>query len=591
MPITDVIQELMIVKGLPKAIIETSNSAEQGLVSIDLMTQGQQSGWSLDLENGWNPIIPALKGGGVWADSAVSSGRQLLSNEEANVVETMHLMVTGDTAVDLATHMLRMGRMIQDARDFWATHWQIEPVYLRWFAKGAPGPQYALIYNIEMAIVEPDTYSDHIRDVTITVEREPYWRPIPPGANPKVWSAEFRDNEITVEDDLWIAARNLTHANARNDLFKTNELDNRREWNVGQTALISQNYVDIPAVDVPGDAPALVCIGIEKTTLPAASRWMIGRQSKSTTLPGRNGTNNQSVLVLNAGDNASLGTDATLQADTGAPASNNQATGQRGRVTFATATMQPRFTWRAGTGGTMAESRIEATLERGLYAVYGRARLSASGTVQLQLQYGLGDLTNAILNSVVNLTDTGAGGTGNTTAWGLIYLGTVRIPADNRRLSVGLDGKGVLVLASNTRENNLSIILRAARTSGTPDLYVSDLILMPFDEATVTLQYTSVGSMGINAVVYDNTGYFLHGGLEDYAGFWALTANSGDDEAGEDEAIEIEGGRLTLQPGVNNRLHFLHFYNTPGTLRSNVTDGDFQVYINIVPRWRFVRDV
>lgn len=585
MAITDVIQELLIVKGLPPAPGDTT-TAEQPMTAVNLMTSGV-SGFALDSEDGWAPNIPALKGGGLWADSAISAGRQLIAAEDGNVLETMHLILTGSTIIDLAGHLLQMNTLIADARNFWATEWQIEPVYIRWYAKGAPGPQYALIHNIEMAMDEPDVMSNPIRDVTITIEREPYWRPIPPGANPKLWTAEFRHNTIANADDLYLGARALTFTNARNNLFQTNGLENSREWNVGQTGVTSENYIDIPAADIPGDAPALVNMVLESPS-NSSGGFLVGRQAKPTSLTGRDGTTNKSVLVLNAGDYATLGSDASIQADTGAPNSNNQSSGQRGRVTFATASLVDRFTWRKNDG--TPETRPELTLLRGTYAVFARVRLSAAGTVTLKLTYGIDSLSN-IANDLRSTTDVGAGGTGNSTLWACIYMGSMSIPVNAPRVSVGADGKGVLVLPDDvglTTSGNLRITLQAARTSGACDLYVADLVLIPVDECSIHLSTDSSGFLGsTGALIYDNTGYMMHGRLDDYASYWRYVWN--DNVPSETDPVDLRGGRFMLQPGVNNRLHFLRV-DTVGT-QSIVKETGNRVYLNIVPRFRSIRTV
>lgn len=584
-------RELLIVKGVAKAVIGTSTSAEQGLTSISLLAESGRAGFALNAENGWSPQRPTLKGGGVWMDSAISDGRALIAGARGNVMETMHLTLTADTVLDLSRHLSAMEVMIEDCLRFGDSHWQIEPVYLRWWAAGAPGPQFALILFLDMAIDEPDVWSAPLRDVVLTIEREPYWRPIPPGANPKLWTAEFHGDNILVADDLWIAPRNLTAANIRNNL-QTITRQNRREWNVGQTGLLSQNYLDIPAASIPGDAPALVIFSFDDLDggtgglETSEANLLVSRQTTDPTLPGRNGVNNQSVYLLNAGDCAQLGTDASIQADTGAPASNNQATGQRGRVTFATVTvMTSRFTWRAQ-GSSTPETRVDMSLDRGMYAVLARVRLSAVGTVEMQLQYGLGDVANAITNAKNRVTDQGLTGTGNSTQWQLVYLGEIAVPVDASRVSVGADGQGVLVLPSNTARQNLTLILQAARTSGTPELYVADLFLQKIDEAALALHFTSSGFLGAtNALIYDGSGYFLHGQIGDYAAFWRVDGS----ENAEDENAEQRGASLTLRPGVDNRLHFLHCSGSD-PLVSTVT-ASFRVCINVLPRWVGIRDI
>lgn len=572
MPITDLVQELMIVKGLPPAPGDPI-VAEQPIVTLDLMAT-DTSGWSLDVDEGWNPIIPSLKGGGVWSDSAVASGRQLLSNEESNVVETMHLTVTGDNAVDLARHFRNMSRMIQAARDFWVEGYQMEPVYLRWYAPGAPGAQFAPIYNIEMAIVEPTSWAQNIRDVTITIERYPYWFPLPPGTSPKAWSYIQRGDEYNYTN---LSLDDNGTGQQTGHLAEDLNLINKREWNTTQSALVSQNFIEIAANLIPGDVPALCCIVVNGNSSSYDSMF-ISRQAIVNPLKNKDGNERDTLWLLNAGDNAGLHTDTTVQADTGAPASNSSASGQRTRCTFATvATMDRRFSWAA------AESDLDLTLFRGSYAVFIRTRNSAAGTVQIKMRYGYEVNSGYIETPTMSLTDAGAGGTGNTTEWGFLYLGTIKIPLGPEKASSGIDGRGVNVLGLTAGNYNLFFQMWAARTSGTPEWYVSDMLLVPLDEPGVLLIAPDLSTA--NRFVIDNTGYFTHGKPEDYAAMWAV---AGSGIGSPQDVTTVQGRLLTLIPGQKNRVHFFGFENS--TKRSIITQN-LDVWINIMPRWRYIRDV
>jgi hypothetical protein len=120
-------QELAIVKGVGKTPADTA-SAEQDPVVIDLLDVG--SGISLDMDGGWEPNIPSLKSGGVWADSPISDGRTLLAGQNTNVTETIRLLVTSNNPMVYAAKFAALQRMSQDCRFFWSTQYQIEPVYL-----------------------------------------------------------------------------------------------------------------------------------------------------------------------------------------------------------------------------------------------------------------------------------------------------------------------------------------------------------------------------------------------------------------------------------------------------------------------------
>lgn len=570
MPVTDLIQQLLIVKGVAPAVGDTA-SAEQGLTSVDLLTQTQQSGWSLDAENGWNPAIASLKGGGVWADSAVSSGRQLLSNEEGNVLETMQLTVTGLNVPDLAAHLSKLSKMIQDARDFWATFYQIEPVYIKWQAVGAPGPQYALIYNIEMAVVEPEDYTSTLREITLTIEREPYWRGVAPGANPKQWTFEFR-NQTPASLADW-ALRNTAVGQ-----LATATLENRREWNTTQTAVTSDNELVIPAADIPGDAPALVMIGAQINNASGnVSDFYV--TSKPRTYKARDGSTRSVFRMLNAGD-AQVGTDTTIAADTGAPNSNSQSSGQRAACTFATATIAERLRWTTTAG---LESPVDLSTFRGRYAAFLRCRISAASTVELNLDIrGASTIPEGIKLPTQTLTDVGAGGTGNTTAWAFVYMGQFDVPFDGRGASVGLDGRGLYVQPNAATNTNLFIVVEAARIGGATNLYISDLILVPIDEGAIEIELPVPGDP--TYFVYDNTGHMNHGKME------SSTLAFNNSTESEPLLISAQGSDLYLRPGADNVIGMVARNKASGLVQS-VISWSWDVTVNIVPRWSGIRDV
>lgn len=558
-------QELLIVRGVAPAPGDTA-SAEQGLTSISLLAEDQTPGWALDTD-GWNPLFATLKGGGLFADSAISSGRTLVAAVDANVIETMNVTITGSTITDLALRLTAMGRMGQSAVDFWCGE-NPEPVFLRWWAIGAPGPQFALIYKIELALTEPDVFQTPIREGTLVIEREPYWRSLAPGTNPKVWSFQARNEEFT--------AANLSLVSGTNEHLMYQQLQNRREWNTTQTAVVSQNYIDIPASKIPGDAPALVEISTSIGGTIAATRIMVGRSTKPNTIKKRDGTTRSRFLTLNAGDGV-VGTDTTIAADTGAPFSNSLAAGRRSQTAFVTTTMATRLSWLISAG---AESPVDLTTFRGRYAFFLRCRLSAAGTVNLQLQILGGIGTNGLTLPEQQLTDAGAGGTGNTTQWYFLYLGEGDIPPDNRRVAVGSDGKGAYAPLTNSASNNLNLTIQAERASGTPVFYIADLFMLPVDEPSA--MYGGVtDSASLPNLIYDNTGYLGHGLTGDFV-------QGEDANLGAANDFEFSGQSITLLPGVDNQLLF-HAFNL-ATRRDDIATT-IEVRLNIIPRWRGIRSV
>lgn len=551
-------QELFLVKGVQKAIGDTQ-SAEQGVTSINLM---DVNGFALDPVDGWQSSLPGLKAGGVWADSTVSDGRLLVSGADSNVTETMNLHIsTGDT-LTLFQQITRLHRFIADCRQMWTTFSQIEPVFLQWWALGAPGRQYALVYNIDIAIDYPDVSQGAMADITLSIEREPYWRALPPGANPKVWTFESRKQAYS-SGDLGLVTGTTNH------LVYDATVHNETTW-ADNTNPTTNNYIDIAASLIPGDAEALVEMAISAT--PTAASYnvtdiYIARCTKPLTYPDR--IDSDTVYrrnTLNAND-ASTGTDTTLAADAGS------AEGQRAQITFATATNVMRLEWNSN-------QDVGYTNWAGRYAVFVRARQNGGSANQILMQLyrsggsGVDDIS--VTEQVYAELRAGAGA---TDAWPLTYLGEVTIPPQER-VNVSPDGTG---LAANSN-SPLAFYLYAERTTGAGVLYVSDLIFVPVDEECALLRDDVRIATSSRIAVVDNTGYFAHGGQTPVALVNATSPGT------IDRYIELRGQDITLKPGVANRLYFL---NTGEISGSDVSDVDctLAVRLNIIPRWRGVRDV
>lgn len=562
---------LQIVKGLPKTPGDTI-SAETGLDVLDLL---DPQGFATDA---YEMKIPALKSSAVYADSPLTDGRTLVSGTLGNVTETIRATLNGSSIIQLAAMMSRLMGFKQACNDFWDTFGQIEPVYIKNQVSGEPGPRYALLYDIDVAVSDPINPTDNIRDVTIVIEREYGWRGLAPGDNPKKWTIEtlYKQKYNT---------NNASLMTGNDHLLFDNNVKNRAEQNTIATGYLTKNHVDIPAAKIPGDLPALVCIACGGTVAVIdADALMIGKSTKRNTNNINRATNTNQYLMhmLNAAD-ATVSTDTTLAADTGA---NFGISGlqRRSQTTFATATMQNRLIW---DNTVFTANGFNSSVLRGRYALFVRARLSAaSTTVVFNAEISIGS-SEVVLNNVP-FTHEGSAGTGNTTFWGLQYLGQISIPFNNRKTSMSVDGNGVSV-NQNSGAQELQIVLAASRTAGAGVLYVTDLIMMPIDEGAVDLNADVVpisgGSSG-KAMIYDNTGYFTHGSTEEIASIYTTTPTL----TREQMLGQITGSPIYLSPKVDNRLVFLAYQKA--TKDSHINDpSTMQVRVNIVPRWAGLRDV
>lgn len=559
-------QALQIVKGIGIVPGDTS-SPEQNPDVIDLLSANS----AFSLVN-WSPNIPSLKQGGIWADSSLSDGRQLVNGVNTNVIETITVQLTGASCQAFAANFAALQRIIQSARKHWDTFYQIEPLYLLWKASGAPGPQYALIYNIDMKI----TYQDSVTfqaEIILSIEREVGWRGVKPGGTPQEWA--FYANGIYTQF-------NQTNINLRSGSTHTatGTVNNRQEFNTIHT-FSRQNFLDIPASKLPGDLPPLLCL-VTQPQFAGSGQFMnvlVSRVSKPVTLPDRKGNTlpRYNAFVGAAG---SLGTNAAFVNDgtngiIHNPVSANQ---RRVDVTFATATDQTRLTWAASSTFT----HTNPNLLRGRYRILIRSNQTGGvlGNVTMYLKFISASGTFFTTPTISPLITAGG-------APFVQDLGVVTIPPDNNVLQMS-KGSGQLIApvygVAGDLDGNITIELHAARTGGAGTLEFFDFILMPFDEGSILIAPQVAGSGAAEAVIYDNTGYYGHGSI-DVIG----TSRLEDGSSGLDTAAptEIKGG-MELEPGVNNRLYFLWWTLSPFNSRPTDTMACF---IDIVPRWSGIRDV
>lgn len=551
-------KQLQIIRGVYAAPGDAF-SVEPAIVTLNLMSN--DTGIALK-SDGWSPNIPSLKDSGVWADSPISDGRKLISGVNSNVVETMQLTITGATFQDVTAWLSALRNMMQDARDFWQANAQIDPVYLKWWASCGAGAQYALIYNMDMKpeyVVSPKP----TLNVTLAIERECFWRSIPPGANPKQWTYEAAKNAYSTTKSSLSGTDSLVYQST---------IQNKSEFDATFQNLNSNNAVVIPAASIPGDAPALVSFYHDSN----AANMIIGKKTVKITTRQQN-TPTQFMpqnLIFNMGDGTN-GTDATLANDTGAVKAAGAANAQRLEVSFATATNQLR--WR-----NLQTTYFPNSINRfiGRFMVFMRCRQSAgaAGDVTMYLRFGrqiAGDTDGIKLNVTSPPVIAGAG---NSTNWGLVYMGVIACPLDESKASIYKTAGDLSISQSSglrdKAEAEMSFGLFALRSAGVGLLYISDLILIPVDEGGITIEQQSIPGTG---AYYDATGYTTRGASEVYT------------ESGNNQLTALTGQGIQLTPNVENRLYLLMYNGS--TLPTSQVAYTANVAINIIPRWQGIRGV
>ena len=556
-------KQLAIIRGVYAAPGD-SNSVEPAIVTLNLMSNN--TGIALK-SDGWSPNIPSLKDSGVWADSPISDGRTLISGVNSNVVETMQLTITGATFQDVTAWLSALRKMMQDARDFWQANAQISPVYLKWWASCGAGAQYALIYNMDMKpeyVISPTP----TLNVTLTIERECFWRAIPPGANPMQWYYESNNQVFNNTKATIFGSTNLASA----------IVASKSEYSSSTLAALSaDNCLTIPAVSIPGDAPALVAL--MATTQTTRIHCIIGKKTTKITAKSVSSVTIAQNTILNAAD-GTLGTDATRVNDTGAVKAPGAANAQRLEVSFATATNQLR--WRSLSITDANLNSVNRFIGR--WQIFLRCRQSAGTlgdiTMYLRVSAGGGVLTNTDgvkLNVVFPPVIAGAG---NSTDWGLVYMGTISLPLQSGKAWVN-DGSNFAtnsVGLGDRADDSFDIGLFALRSAGVGLLYLCDLIMIPIDEGSIQMVLQDSAGLS-NKMIYDETGYLSHGNTD------VITMNTNPTIVTGGGLVQVTGAGIQLTPGVENRLYIMNFDSSS---QSRSTDTP-QLIVNIVPRWTGIR--
>jgi hypothetical protein len=571
---------LQIIKGIPKTPGDTY-SAEVGPVVCNLM------GGAFTLEE-WTPEIAPTKNGGVWTDSPLVDGRQLLAAPAGNVTETMKVLITGSGYLDTMRQYSTLNKMVQDCRDYWQEDYQIEPVYLMWYAGCGAGEQYALISNMELAPSYLDSTGPTLR-VSITIEREPYWRwGVPPGANPKLWTYEV--NPDNPQYNI-----NTASLMTGSDHLVTDAIVNKHEWAAVSVAGrqiepyfgggYQKNYVTIPAASVPGDAPALVEMSISSNVWVPANIY-IGHSTNKMIGTGHDGNARANSLVLNSGDvnGNGIGTVGVIGATLGVLGQN---AANYYRISRTVSAADPAYITLAQWGGDkvgLIGLDLDRQFYRGTYAVFFRGNNDSAAPLaaDMKIRVVMSEMEDNVANQAVAqiiLPETTVPITSGGVP-GLSYMGMVTWPLSGRSVQSPL-GYGVQLQqgASNMRVSLQQQVLVA--TANRIIRFV-DLIFMPIDEgmAQIVTSLSTLSTTGL--AILDNTGYEARGAAKQIAKTYVTNAVSGG------VSQELRGQDIMLTPRMDNRIYVLiDGFNS--SLTGSPPSQINTVRLNIVPRSAGIR--
>lgn len=581
--------ELKLVRGILNAPGDT-NSGEQGYTVIDLLT-GAAEGLALSADtDGWNPTLPAPKAG-LWSEVPFGDGRTPIASAEANVIETLRLTVTASTHLRLSQLLRELYALIEDCDRYWNDEFYNQPVFIHWWATGAPGRQYALIMSIDVDTTIPTTEDENVvtRDVVLTIEREPFWRAeVPPGANPIYWTLFAQGKQPGLHYDYLADLRLLADASLPLLYWLAKDtLENKVDYTTLTSAvntINAQNALFIPAEDIPGDAPALVQLTLRNTlSVNTLNRtFMIARSTREVLQTNRDASIARFVTMIPFTAGNIIGAPVTA-ADTGGIGGYN--------VSTATTIALSRLEITGGAAATVWQASVglSKNIQRGRFAIFARCRQNAgsSGDYSLQLVFSYG-ASNGFSVTTRAVTPIVQAGVGATTSWPLLYIDTIRLPLD-RDATLSMSGPNGGAGLYNDFLDSLTISLNVTRTAGVALLYFIDLILMPYDEAlldTVMVSPVPLYDM-VNAVVVDNTGYLTRGKPYQQAVSMNTIVNPGFNHDYLQPAVEQRGSPLTLMPGVDNAIYILEKTDTNLSQPYQVIEAS----VNIVPRWRGIRGV
>lgn len=584
-PETDIIC-LEIVKGIPKAPGDTE-SAESDLVTLDLL---DANGFSVQTD-GWTLGLPGIKRSGIWAESQIVDGRTLIAAPKDNVTETIQLAIANQDLIQRYQLFAKLQRMADDARAFWTDDYQIDPVYLKFKANGARVFQYALIYSLTLADSSDPYEVAEAVEVTLVVERETAWRMVvPPGGNPLEYWFWSQGKTRGVDYD-WEDLR----LDSNTDHLVYGDVQNACEFNgADKTTFLTKTWFDIDAADIPGDAPALVCL-----TFRVYGESLNQFYAARSTEPRRRYDRNLDAYIymrntLNAGDSSS----SSQTVDSCGVRSNDQIANRlihTSTVLAATTTFTELFTWSITSGEPCFPFGLNQM--HGEWALFLRCQIAsgADGDVEarLRLEDGAGTVGTSLTLPTAQVPYLAGGICANE--FDLAYMGRLRLPLNSATSYADRQGYGF------STESDWIIALDVRNTAGANRVFeVIDLIFMPVNEGFCMANMDATDgrrvSNGINTdnnvLVIDNTGYFGRGATEDYAA-WHWVSSS-------PVPFPLQGSALTLKPNVDNRIYCLQrYWRSPITQQTcfvpDPTDVNHldmgPIRLNIVPRCYGIADL
>jgi len=219
----------LIFKGLCNmpAILEISD----GTTTINLLPK-EATGFHLV---SWTPEVAALKGGGIYQESAMSAGQSLVYAQYENINDAFNFVVDGRGQDETIDKIERLIQLLLLGRNYRLADWQDTPVYIRGQASCETGIRYALIENFSI----PDL-------------NNPYAQPFASASQ----LASMADFSVIIEHGHWLASAPGTGESVT--------ATNSQEWDYSEGWTVYDSLGAVPDLPAPSGAYRAMAIGNDR---------------------------------------------------------------------------------------------------------------------------------------------------------------------------------------------------------------------------------------------------------------------------------------------------------------------------------------
>ncbi len=163
-------------------IITLKNGDEQITLNQELLVSGVPApGYHLVSYQPAPPPIETARNSSLYAD-----GSTIVNYKAGNVVETLVVNILGSSTADAFDKLRALQRLAWSARDYHTAPNNRYPSNMSLRQRGLSTAVFAVLYNAQVNETNQsgraNTDANYIKNVTITIEREPYWRshePVP----------------------------------------------------------------------------------------------------------------------------------------------------------------------------------------------------------------------------------------------------------------------------------------------------------------------------------------------------------------------------------------------------------------------------